>query len=287
MRASRIDRLALGSAQFGLDYGVSNPGGMTPFETVRAILARAKWAGVGLIDTAADYGEAEAVINRAEEAAGFKVVSKTTRLAGRGVEAVLDRARASAERMGRPLYGLLVHSAADLAGDEGAALWRGLQGLKAKGLTERIGISAYAADDPAMLGERFRPDLMQLAANLADQRLADVIRDLAEAGVEVHLRSAFLQGLLLMDPATLPEPMAFAAPALTGLRERLEGASPLKACLDYALSLKARRVIVGVTSVAELDAILTAVKREPLRLDWSGLALDDERILDPWRWSAP
>ena len=107
-------------------YGISNHRGQVPFEEARAIVARAAEAGIfGVLDTAANYGEAEDVLARMDIGA-FRIVSKTIRLS-HGLDAVLARVRQSAEKLGRVDL-LLVHAVSDLRlGPGGAELWRALQ----------------------------------------------------------------------------------------------------------------------------------------------------------------
>jgi aryl-alcohol dehydrogenase-like predicted oxidoreductase len=282
--------LALGTVQFGLDYGVSNAAGKAPPETARAIVQVADEAGVDRVDTAAAYGDSEAVLSGLlDEFPAVRVITKAPRLVDGDVEAVLARARASAERFGPRLDALLMHSATDLAGPAGARLWAGLEALKAEGLTPRIGFSAYVDDDPLALARRYRPDLAQVAASVFDQRLvaSGAIAAMADDGVEVHVRSIFLQGLAFMRPEGVPAKLAAAGPMLARWRTVLEaaGASPARACLDYGLGIEgAARLVVGVTSPNELADILALTSAPPLGLDYSAFALDDPQILDPWRW---
>jgi len=152
-----VRRLGLGTVQFGQAYGVSNTAGQVPLAEVRAMLARAAGAGVAVLDTAANYGQAEGVLAQCDTSA-FRIVSKTVS-AKNGVATVTDRARQSVQSLGR-VDVLLVHAAADLLGPCGDELWRALRTLKEGGAVGAIGISAYVADDPAALAHRFRPDVM-------------------------------------------------------------------------------------------------------------------------------
>ena len=184
-----------------------------------------------------------------------------------------------------------MHSAADLEGAEGDALWTRLQGLKAEGLYGAIGVSAYAGDDPVRLARRFAPDVMQLPFSVLDQRLADdgTLAEVAALGVEVQLRSIFLQGLLFLPGGALPPRLAAAAPALSRIRRLIAeaGADPLQAALAFALNRpEASAVVVGVTSAAELRAVLAAAAAPAPTLDWAALRLDDPLALDPRQWAA-
>jgi aryl-alcohol dehydrogenase-like predicted oxidoreductase len=283
-------RLGLGTVQFGQAYGVSNARGQVPPDEVAALLTRAAAAGIAVLDTAANYGEAEAVLGALPALTRpFRLVTKTIALKN-GLDAVLARARQSARTLGRtPVDLLLVHSAADLRSPDGPALWRGLSALRDEGLFGGIGISAYVADDPAQLARDFRPAAMQVPVSLLDQRLirSGTLAAMKDMGVEIHARSLFLQGLLFLEAGKLPPKLRHAAPHLDQLRHRFAaaGTTPLAAALAFALNRPEIDVaVVGVTTIAELDEILAAAAHPSPPLDWSACALDDEIVLTPSLW---
>ena len=182
---------------------------------------------------------------------------------------------------------MLVHAAGDLTGADGQAYWKALLDLREAGIFRRIGISAYVADDPAMLAAWFKPDVMQVPFSLLDQRLlADgSLARLQQLGVEVHARSLFLQGLLFMDPP--PEKLKTAGPHLSRLRATLKeaGTTPLAAALGFVLSRpEIAAGLVGVTALEEFEQILAAADTPLSALDWTAFALADERLLTPSRW---
>jgi aryl-alcohol dehydrogenase-like predicted oxidoreductase len=289
--AGGLEKLGLGSAQFGLDYGVSNTRGRTPDAEVEAILARALDAGVRLVDTASAYGEAEATLGAVlPSPCPFRIVTKTA--PGGGPEMVENAARASLNMLWLPsAYALLVHSAKDLAGDAGPALWGMLERLKGEGRFEKIGISAYASDDPVALARRYRPDVMQLPVSLLDQSLIQngALETLAGMGVEVHLRSIFLQGLLFVPLERLPGRLGGSAARLKRVRLELAeaGVDPVTAAVRFALDRpEAAHAVVGVTGLDELEGVLAAAATRVPDLDWAAMALDDPLALDPRRWAA-
>jgi aryl-alcohol dehydrogenase-like predicted oxidoreductase len=285
-----LSRLGLGTVQFGQTYGVSNTRGRVPPKDVEKILKRAAAAGMRTLDTAAGYGTAEQVLgNLASETKPFRIATKTIALKN-GLDVVLERARLSAQTLGRrPVDFLLVHAAADLAGDDGAALWSGLQNLRDEGLFRGIGISAYAGDDPVSLAQRFRPDVMQLPISLLDQRLIQngALATIKDLGVELHARSLFLQGLLFLSEDNLPPKLTAAAPHLRNLRAMLREAkvSPLRAALAFVLGRSEVDIgIVGVTTVDELDEIVQEATKPAPKIDWDACALEDEIVLTPSLW---
>lgn len=277
-----LEKLGLGTVQFGQAYGVSNQRGQVPKDEAADILDRAARAGIRLLDTAANYGEAEAVLAGFDTSA-FRIVTKTIGIS-RGLDRVIERARHSALLKADTL---LVHAAKDLEGAGGEALWAALRQLKDEGLFRRIGISAYVAEHPARLAEKFHPDVMQLPFSLLDQRLLEngTLARLKALGVEVHARSLFLQGLLFMQE--LPEKLQGATPHLARVRQTLKAANvtPLAAALSFVLRRPEIAFgLVGVTSTGELEDIIAAASRPLPALDWASFALQDELVLTPSLW---
>ena len=136
----------------------------------------------------------------------------------------------------------------------------------------------------------FPVELVQLPLNLFDHRWLETVEELAGRGVEVHARSAFLQGLLLMHPDDLPPSRAAALAPLRRLRGDLEaaGVRPLAAALAFALSRRGvGRVVIGVAAARQLDEIVAAAREAAAvasRLDLDRYRVDDPDVIDPSRW---
>jgi len=286
-----LSKLGLGSAQFRLDATTPTRGRSAEAE-VGDILAIAARSGLSVLDCATATGQGETVIGeRAPKPCPFRMIIKTGRI-DRGADHVEAEARASLRRLGLARAdAIVVQIAGDLLGPHGAETWDRLLKLRDEGLFARVGVSVYASDDPLGLARRFKPDIIQAPASLLDQRLLvdGTLAALAELGVEVQIRSIFLQGLLFLPPDRVPGPLKGAASRLSRVRRMIaEGRSdPLQAALGFALSRpEAAAVIVGVTSAPELQAIVAAALSPPPDLDWDDMALDDPMALDPHRWVA-
>jgi len=285
-RRAALDKLGLGVARFG--EAAEGLRGRIAAAEAAAALAVARDAGIDLIDLGAPGAAVEGLMARAarsEEAAGapFRFIVRTISIA-EGARSVEAGARASLARLGVNSVAALAAPAADLLSADGPALWQGLQGLKTAGLVETIGVRAAAGDDVVGLARRFKPDFMQVQASLLDQRLmtGGALTTLAELGVAVHLRSVLQQGLLFLPRAGLPAALAGAGPRLSRIRRTIAeaGADPLQAALAFALNRpEASAVIVGVSSAAELRAVIAAASAPPPALDWSALGLDDPAAL--------
>jgi aryl-alcohol dehydrogenase-like predicted oxidoreductase len=287
-----MSRVALGTVQFGLSYGVANQVGQVSRASAKAMLELAAGHGVDTLDTAIAYGESEACLGEAGTGR-FKVVSKLPALPDgcTAVDAwVQEQLALSLARLGAcSLYGLLLHRPDQLLEAGGAALYRALQRLKETGQVEKIGISIY---DPRQLDILLPPhkfDLVQAPLNLVDRRLhaSGWLQRLKDEGVEVHTRSAFLQGLLLMPKPAIPARFA----PWTELWDRWHAwlasheLSAVQACLAYPLSLAGvSRVVVGADSVGQLSEILLAGAAGSCH-DFPDLQCDAEDLINPARWS--
>lgn len=259
---------------------------------MRDILEIAARSNLGVFDLAGRSPQTESAIGDVMPRPNpFKISISTVR-ADRGPDLVEAEARAALQRLGVDQADcILVPSASELFGPHGLAMWDRLKALKDQGLTKKIGISVFASDDPLGLARRFRPDVVQAPASLLDQRLIvdGTLAAIAGLGMEVHLRSIFLNGLILLPPDRAPTHLKEAAARISRARRLIaEGKSdPLQAALGFALSRpEATAVLVGVASAAELNAVIRAAASPPPDLDWDEMAIDDPVALDPRAWAA-
>ncbi len=292
---SKRCKIGIGTVQFGLDYGVANANGQTPEGEVRAILARGAEAGCLTIDTASAYGEAEVVLGRfLWKDAPFRIVTKTAPVNGTPIGAAVVAAfresfLSSLRKLKRPaVYGLLAHHASDLLAPGGDRLYDVLRKFRDVGLVERIGASVYDRTQIDALVDAYDLDLVQLPVNVLDQRLlADGTLDrLHGRGIEIHARSTFLQGLLLMPLDRVP---AYFAPIMALLRDwhdqaARQGMSLVEAALAFVRDLpQVDAVIIGVDSANQFEQVLHAASTAKA-FDAAALACNDPAFVNPGQW---
>jgi aryl-alcohol dehydrogenase-like predicted oxidoreductase len=288
-----MNKVALGTVQFGLEYGIANEAGQVSLYEAQRVLSLAKGNGIDVLDTAVAYGTSEEVLGKVG-VDGFRVVTKLSPLPEDPKNVthwVTERVRESLARLGQEkLYGLLLHRTQDLLGLNGAHLIKALVDLKNDGVVEKIGVSIYSPDELEVVLNKIKIDLVQAPLSVIDRRLQSSgwLDRLKDNGVEVHTRSAFLQGLLLMERSKIPQKF-WRWSSLWGLwHERLKvlGASPLVASLAYPLSLKqVDQVIVGVDSAAQLSEILQAASNTIESPDTSFMNSADLDLINPSNWN--
>lgn len=286
------NRLALGTVQFGLPYGIANQAGQVSRDEAAAILAHAWTAGVDTLDTAIAYGESEVRLGEIG-VKQWQVISKLPPMPETCVDVsgwVRESVLGSLDRLGIPkLRGLLLHRPQQLLGPHGAALYRALIVIKEQGKVEKVGVSIYGPDELDALWPRYQFDLVQAPFNIIDRRLVTSgwLTRLQQAGTEVHIRSVFLQGLLLLEPTNRPATFKRWQPLWDRWSCWLadQALTPLQGCLGFALSHPGiDRVVVGVDNLKQLDEILSESKYGGIQPP-TELSSEDRDLVNPSRWA--
>ena len=285
-------KLALGTVQFGLPYGVSNSNGQTPLKEVARIIDLARSSGVALLDTAVAYGESEFRLGQIGVDA-FKVVTKLPPLPENCCEVkkwVEKQVQASLERLClNRLHGLLLHSPAQLLASNGHQLFAALSDLKQRGLVEKIGISIYSPSELDALLPLYPVDLVQAPFNPIDRRLINSgwLQKLHAVGIEIHVRSVFLQGLLLMPLDQIPAKFSQWSPLWRQWHDWLHQTeiSPHAACLAFAKSMpEIDQIIVGVESHQQLIELHGAMNL-PTPAAFPPIESNDLELINPSYWN--
>ncbi len=283
-------KLALGTAQFGMAYGIASRQPQISYAEAKAIIDYTATQGMTVLDTAMGYGDSEARLGEIGVDA-WKVISKIPEVpVGENATTwIADAVKASLKKLRlHSLYGLLLHRPAQLFRQQGPEIYAALQRLKAKGLVEKIGVSIYQPSELESVFSVGHVDLVQSPLSVLDRRLitSGWLNRLADRGVEVHARSVFLQGLLLMSADQRPGKFARWAGLWDCYHEWVAGTglSPLEANLAYVSAIPAvQHVVVGVNGLYHIQEILNArIDNGP---DWSAdLATEDEILLNPLAW---
>ena len=279
-----MNKLALGTVQFGLDYGVTNNSGKVQIKEVRSILEFAKNNDINVLDTAARYGNSEEVLGSAD-VGDFQVITKTTPLKN-DVNEVIDNFYKSLKNLNKDqVYGLLVHDVGDIDNEQFDLLYRKIIELKQKGLVNKIGFSAYTPEQVDFLLKNFDFDLIQVPFNVFDNRLIQggQLKALNNKGIEIHARSVFLQGILL-DFNNIPCYFSTWKKEFNDYQEVVKdrGLSLIEYALNYALNVEEiDKVLVGVNSKEQLIDIVNAAQKQATT---NAFTINNLDLLNPSRW---
>ena len=291
-------KLGLGTVQFGLDYGISNYQGKTSLNEAANILQVAKSSAIDLLDTASLYGDSEAVVGQAMHGQSFQVVTKTPQFKTPKIkkEHAVQLKQAFDNSLNKlqvdNIYGLLMHQAEDLLADGGEYLMEALIEIKEIGGTQKIGVSVYNQEQIERVLNRYQIDLIQLPLNVFDQGLAinGCLKELKKNNVEIHVRSIFLQGLLLTEIDEIRQYFNKFKPQIKQYQSVLDdyGLSLLQGALAYIKSIReVDYAIVGVNSSRELVEIINAVDTLPNEFPgFDNFYSNDQRLVNPLVWLA-
>lgn len=284
-------KLAIGTAQFGMPYGIANQRGQVDREEIMAILNYARSQGMLTLDTAIAYGDSEQRLGEIS-VGDWQLITKLPNFPESCTEVVAwvrKSVLGSLERLKIPkLHGLLFHRSQQLVSNQGDVLYRALVALRDEGIVEKIGISIYSPDELDAMHPYFKFDLVQAPFNIMDRRLVTSgwLSRLHDAGTEIHTRSVFLQGLLLMNAAERPVIFNRWQTLWDQWHNWLneQNLTPLQACLGFVLSQPhIDRVVVGIDCLAQLKEILSVDEMKNVTVPKS-LETEDVQLLNPSNW---
>ena len=281
--------LALGTVQFGMRYGIANKAGQVGLAEIERILAYASDNGVDMLDTAVSYGDSEACLG-VIGVDDFQVVTKLpTKIEGDVEGWVSAHVKASLKRLSiSRVYGLLLHRSQQLLGADGQLLAKALAKLKSDGLVAKIGVSIYDPRELELLNKECAVDLIQAPLNVFDRRLitSGWLQRLYDDGVEVHVRSVFLQGLLLMSRVRVPKKFS----PWSDLFDRWHAwlaenhTNATEVCLQFANHPMVDRVVIGVDTFDQLKEILHASRGASVQ-EIPNLSCNDAKLVNPSNWN--
>lgn len=284
-------QLALGTVQFGLNYGISNEQGQVCPEEISNILTLAIENNINVLDTAASYGESETVLGKNNLSRHFNFISKIPALnntetnIAQYVEASLTRLQVS------QLETVLFHQVDDIINSPfSSERFKALSEQKLRGKVNKIGVSVYNPQQLEYCVKHYKIDIVQLPLNCLDQRFIqnNWLKKLADSGIEVHCRSLFLQGLLLMPLSQLNN---YFSPFFQIIKKFSDTAqkfniSPLTLALAIACQQKTiDKIVLGCCDARQLNEIISAYHiASDFKEDLSFLACEDENLLIPSNW---
>lgn len=294
--------LCLGTAQLGMHYGINNKVGKLEKSEVFKILDTAIGAGIRMIDTASIYGEAEELLGNYltehnEAGKNVKIITKQCNsIEGKSFAQVDKEIRCeleeSLQRLKRDaIDGYLLHLYREV---DNAYTLKALQKLKEERIVKNIGVSVYEVDEAEIALQSSEIDYLQMPCSIFDQRglTSGVFEKAKKAGVTVFTRSAFLQGLLMMDVNDVPMHLKEIVPYLQTF-EKLLNEYELdrrhaiikfileKECIDY--------MVFGVETEEQLRDIVRESDKKDLPKEFvqklvEKFASISEKLILPIHW---
>lgn len=282
-------KMGIGTAQFGLNYGVSNDFGITLEKEAFRILDYAAEIGVDTIDTAAAYGNSEAIIGKYLKQNPkylFRVISKF-----KDAKSFVQDAENSRTLFNGFLYGYLAHSSQEVFTN--TRLIGMLTKLRAEH-NVKIGVSVYDQFEIEKLIEMDILDIVQVPLNILDHRLikCGLLAELKKRAVEIHARSIFLQGLLFLSEDRIKKDFSSVESSIKMIRS--VAAESKLSVSDLAIQFvnsipEVDKLIIGVNSKKQLieneKSLSIKYNKSITKMLLDEIDLGTDRILDPRLWN--
>jgi aryl-alcohol dehydrogenase-like predicted oxidoreductase len=286
-----MPKIILGTANFGNDYGISNQGNVLSAEESGSLIKWAQNNGLNHFDTALSYGDSTDILRTyldysLEPILDSKLDNKSCQTRG----SIVKAAEENRDRLGvSQLSVLYLHNEDLLQTSLASEITIGLREVLTRGIATKIGVSVYSQNS-IISCKKVLPELsvFQVPENICDRRLiySSKMQELADIGTIFNVRSIFLQGLLLMDPNSIPQKLYSAKAKVQELTtfSRKNSVTVLDLCLAYANSISwASSIVVGAISIKQLEEI--SRHSFVLPQGWSNsISTLPSEILDPREW---
>lgn len=287
-----LSRIAIGTAQFGFNYGINNTSGKPSIQEIESILDFALTQGINTLDTAIAYGDSETVLGKVG-VDNFEIYTKLPSIKTvkeKNIESwVVENVENSLARLKKDsLSGLLLHRPLELFCRKGQNTFKTIEKLKEQKLVNSIGVSVYSPEELSLVIENYKPDLVQLPLNIIDSRWDELLVKLKNNNIEVHVRSVFLQGLLLMEPSK--RKLLFSRWSILWDNYeywlsviRLE---PIQACIGGIFhNNSVSKLVFGTENVTQLREIVGIAKDINKVEVPSNIRSNDITLLNPSNWN--
>lgn len=284
-------KITLGTVQFGLDYGISNTTGQVDQKAVTAILTTALKNGIEKLDTAYAYGSSEEFLGSSELSQQFKIISKVPANVSSDLE-FIKYFKESLNRLKKEsLYAYMFHDFNTFLSHKN--LLKSINNLKTNKQVEKIGFSLYYPNQLEYLFEHnISFDIVQIPFNILDQRFLPYFKKLKEKGIEIHVRSIFLQGIFFMDHESMIKKFGKVITEITSIQNFAKETN-LKLhelLLQVALTNnEIDQVVIGVATEKNLlDNLnlkeLSLIEKEYLVNTYQQFASTNEELILPFNW---
>ena len=285
------DKIVIGTAQFGLNYGISNKSGIVKKNDVKLILDKAIKNKIFSLDTASAYGNCHKILGNFG-VNNMEVYTKISKIPNDCQDIKLsifhEFEKILSDLNTNSVKALYFHDPMQLLSKDGDEIYKSVLELKDIGKIEKIGFSIYSPSQLDSLSQYYQPDLVQLPYNIFDTRFENTgwLKKLKKNNIEVHARSIFLQGLLFYNLKNLPLRFFKYKQLWNEYENWLKkiNRSPYESALSFVLSnSNITKVIIGMDNVTQLNELLNFKLSRIEKPKFNSLI--DENLLVPSNWT--
>jgi len=284
-------KIALGTANFGQKYGLTRKN-INSNKEIEKILKFSNKSIIKLIDTSDNYGSSEMLLGN-NNLKSFKIITKlkisvNEKKSDNLENIVFKKIEDSLSKLNiKKLYAILLHNSDDLKGDKKHKLIKVLKKLKKKNLVSKIGVSIYDPKELDFIWSFWKPDIVQCPFNIVDKRIYESgwLNKLKRNKIEIHVRSIFLQGLLLKDKKSIPKKFKNCENIFKKLGNycKNKNISKMQACINFIKSFKKiSYVIIGFENIDQIKKIIKYFNKNQKK--YPSLICNDAKLINPRLW---
>ena len=284
-------KIALGTANFGQKYGLAGKI-IKSDKKVKKIIQFANNSKIKLIDTSNNYGSSETLLGN-NNLKNFKIITKLKisndeKKSNDLENIVFNKVEESLFKLNiKKLYAILLHESDDLKSNKRHKLIKVLKKLKKRNLVSKIGISIYNPKELNFIWPLWKPDIVQCPFNILDRRIYESgwLKKLKKNKTEIHVRSIFLQGLLLKNEKLMPRKFKKWNNIFKKWNNycKKENISKIQGCINFIKSFKKISfVIIGFEDIKQVKNIISYFKND--KKSYTTIACNDIKLIDPRLW---
>ena len=283
-------KFSLGTAQFGGNYGISNLTGKPNLLEIKKILIHAKKKKVKFLDLAEDYKGVIRVLGKLN-INNFKIVLKLKIKSLDSQKKIINNFNKSLKLLKlKKIHAVLIHNIKDFKFEELKNFFKAFKYLKKKGLITKFGVSCYNMTEAKKIIKNYKITFIQIPLNIFDQ---DFLKKknyqyLKKKKIEVHVRSIFLQGLLLMKKKELPFYFKKWEYLFNNFEKKkiITKKNSFELCINFIKKnfKKFESVVIGINSAKELDEIINMFEKKIYKTSYKNLSCVDKKLIYPFNW---
>ena len=283
-------KIVLGTAQLDEKYGLKNNRKKILPKKMKDILKFAKSKKIFFLDTASSYKNSEKILSKVN-LNGFNIIGKIEKVRHyKNISKVIKKKIISSKKkLGiKSFYGYLIHDEKDLYSKKGPEIYNSLLKFKKQGLIKKIGISIYNFKDLLKIINKFKLDIIQLPYNLLDRRLENkkLIKIFKKKKIEIHIRSIFLQGILLKEIHELPKKFKVFQKDLIKIDNfsKKNKISKLELCINFVFFKNyTNKIIIGIEEKKNIEDILKINLNYKLK-KIPNFKFNNPKLINPRSW---
>ena len=292
---SKIKKISIGTAQFGLNYGsLRKRKKITNFD-FKKIISYCKKKRISKLDTAINYGDSQKKIGKILKRSKnkFTITSKIPTLKNVKIKninkIILNFIKSSRKDLQNEIDTILIHDENDLLLKKGKVIFETLSKLKKRKIVKNIGFSIYSFENILKIIKKYQFDTIQVPFNLFDQRILNpkILKTLKRKRIKIQIRSIFLQGLLVEYNKKNLIKKSFRL-KFKNLDEFLSKnkINALEACIMFVKNYNFySNIIIGVDNFDQLKEILMYFnKNKNCNINFNNLKSNDLQLINPLYW---